>query len=166
MRVSHHHRSRRPIAGPSRHRGATILETALVLPIFFTFILGFIDIGMGVLQTSQASSGAADGARRGIVSLGSGEDLTTADRDAIRAEVRARLAGQGVDTISIECVNDTGTVAACGAAKFIRVQVSWQFRPVSFVGAALPVQSITGTAKMAIVRQPAPASTTTTAPTP
>ncbi len=163
MRLSHHATAdRRPVR--TRQSGATLVEAAFVLPLFFMFVLGFIDLGMGVFQTSQASSAAADGARRGIVSLRDGENLTVADEDAIRSEVRKRLVGQQVDSITIGCVTDTGSAASCTTAKFVRVTVSWQFRPVSFVGAALPVQSISGTAKMAIVRQPTPATPTPSGP--
>lgn len=157
MRLAHRRRQSAP-ARSSRQQGATIVEAALVLPIFFTLVLGFIDIGLGVFQTSQATSAAADGARVGIVRLGTGEGLTADDREAIEDAVHGRLAGQDVDEIDIGCVNGAGGIASCTTAGFIKVTVSWPFEPLSFVGHALPVQSIEGSSTLAIARQPTPAA--------
>jgi Flp pilus assembly protein TadG len=151
-----------------RSRGATILEAAFAIPIFLTMLLGFIDLGLGVFQTAQATSAAADGARTGIVNQTNADVVGSPARLAIEASVRARLVGQTVDAITVECVDETAVVVTCQNADpetdRLKVTVKWRFRPISLVGNALPVQDITGSATMGLVRQPVVAATSTTLP--
>ncbi len=140
-----------------RHRGVTIVETAIVLPLFLTMVFGFIDVGLAVFQTSQATSAAADGARAGIL-----WEPDSPQEAAIEDAVRGRLVGQDVGSIDITCLTETGTAIACAGVNpdsgFVRVEVSWPYEPLSFVGAAFPDQDISGTATMAIIRQPSSSS--------
>lgn len=157
MRLSHW--SPHVSAGPGPHcqRGVTIVEAAFVLPVFFMMVLGFIDVGFGVFQTSQATGAAADGARAGIL----WED-DSPDEEAIEEAVHGRLAGQDVEDIDITCLASDRTEVTCPSVDadtgFLRVEVSWPYTPLSFVGAAFPDQDITGSATMALVRQPTSSS--------
>lgn len=147
----------------SRQRGATIVEAAFAIPIFILMLLGLVDIGLGVFQTSQATSGASDGARVAIVWPPSPTNLD-AHFDKIRAAVRGRLAGQSIpdSDIMITCSTPNDTAISCTSPTLnpqrdrVKVTVRWRWRPVLFVGAALPVQDIKGTTTMAIVSQPKP----------
>lgn len=56
-----------------QRRGATIVETAVVLPIFFTLIFAFIEFGHCFMSIHAMNSAARRAARVGV-----GEDATTA----------------------------------------------------------------------------------------
>jgi Flp pilus assembly protein TadG len=51
----------------SNRRGATLVEAAIVLPVFLTIIIGMIDLGMGVFQANMLSEAARQGARKAVV---------------------------------------------------------------------------------------------------
>ena len=163
MRVAHG----RDVATSRRHRrregGVALVEAAIALPIFFTMVLGVVDIGLAVLQTSQATSAAADGARVGILDHTQADVVGSDDHDAIVEAVEGRLVGQDVDEISVTCLTSsaasggthaTGCASADPDTDFLRVEVTWTFQPVSFIGHGLPIRDIEGTATMGIVRQP------------
>ncbi len=46
-----------------RHRGATAVEAALVLPVGFMFIIGMVVLGLGIYRYQQVASLAREGAR-------------------------------------------------------------------------------------------------------
>jgi Flp pilus assembly protein TadG len=50
-----------------RRRAGTILEAALVLPVFLTIVLGMIDVGIAVFRNNTLSQAARHGARQAIV---------------------------------------------------------------------------------------------------
>lgn len=152
-------------AGGRSERGTTIVEAAFAIPIFFLVLLGLVDIGLGVLQTSQATSGASDGARVAVVWP---TDPTALDAhfEKVRAAVRGRLVGQTIpdSDITITCSTPDATPISCTSSALnpqrdrVKVTVRWRWKPVSFVGGALPVQDITGNTTMAILSQPRPAT--------
>jgi TadE-like protein len=51
----------------SRRRGASILESAITLPVFLALILGTIDVGMGVFRQHTITDAARSAARIAIV---------------------------------------------------------------------------------------------------
>lgn len=57
----------------NQRRGTTIVETAVVLPIFFTLIFAFIEFGHCFMSIHAMNSAARRAARVGV-----GEDATTA----------------------------------------------------------------------------------------
>src|SRR5581483_9309673 len=151
-----------------RERGAAVLEAALVLPVFLTAVLGLVDIGYAVFQTSQATSAARDGARAGILAFTSADVAGSTDNAKIQSQVRERLPGQNVESITVTCLSGhTGTTTiSCASATpdtdRIRVVVTWTYRPLTPAGAAVGPISITGTATMGIVGAPVTPGTTTT----
>ena len=56
----------------TKRRGSTLVETAVVLPVFFTFLFGFIEFGHCYMTIHTLSSAARRAARMGV-----GEDVTT-----------------------------------------------------------------------------------------
>lgn len=156
-----------PVAEPGE-RAAALLEVAVTLPVLLLAILGFVDLGMAVFQSSQASSAAADGARAGIIRFERADVLNSADRLAIEGAVRAKLVGQEVETITVACVDRSDATVSCAAADpevdRLRVTVSWTFRPLSPMGHAIPAKVLTGRATMSLIDQPAGMTTTTTVP--
>lgn len=172
--IAHRHRTATvaAAAGPPE-RGATLVEAAVALPIFLLLLLGMADVGRGVFQTSQATSGAADGARRAIV-IDAFPDVTNCAGDptyqAIIAEVQARIPGRDLDCGEVDaaCVTASGSVIDCHLADprlhRVRVQVAWDWEPVSPFGHIAPIDRIQGRATMRYVVQPRPPVTTTSVP--
>ena len=165
--LSHVPRGAPTLGRRPQERAAALLEVAFTLPILLVSILGFVDLGMAVFQSSQASSAAADGARVGIIRHEQADVANSSDRVAIESAVRARLVGQEVDAITVECIGPTDTTVACTLADpevdRLRVTVSWRFQPVSPVGQAALARILTGRATMSLVDQPEGMTTSTTA---
>ena len=143
-----------------------MVETAFILLLFISFIFGLLDFGFGILQVSQATSGARDGARVGILNykaaagdLYASTPAAGSDQDKIKKAIVARLAGQKVTSAVVSCQDSAGVaLASCATATpdvdKIRVVVTWDYRPLTFVGAFVGTRSITGTATMTIVGLP------------
>jgi len=152
---------------PSRRarsqRGVTIVEAAFALPIFFVLLLGLTDIGLGVFQTSQATSAATDGARVGIVWPADSASLQS-HYSQIRAAVRGRLVGQTIpdSDIVITCKTVANVTIDCSSTALnplrdrVQVTVKWRWKPISYIGNALPIQDIQGDTTMALISQPRP----------
>jgi Flp pilus assembly protein TadG len=140
----------RPEGRPARsdERAATLVEVAFALPVLMVALLGFVDLGLAVFQSSQASSAAADGARVGILRHEKADVAGSVDRTAIEAAVRSKLVGQKVDSIAVACVDPTNATVICAGADpevdRLRVTVSWTFRPLSPMGHAIPDKVLTG----------------------
>lgn len=138
-----------------------MIEAAFAVPIFFLLLLGLVDIGLGVFQSSQATSASADGARVAIVWPTNSADLSD-HYAAIRRAVRGRLVGQTVSDSDIAIVCKTAAAATidCGSSLLnplrdrVQVTVRWRWKPVSLIGMALPVQDIKGDTTMALMSQP------------
>ncbi|MCU1499403.1 MAG: hypothetical protein JWM47_3356 [Acidimicrobiales bacterium] len=135
-----------------------MLEAAIVLPIFFLLILGLIDIGMAVFQSSEATSAAGDGARVALLHYARADVANSSDAQAISQAIHKRLTGQTINSLTVSCTTAAGASVACSAAQpgtdKVQVQVSWQFHAVSFVGAALGTKNITGSVTAVIVGAP------------
>ena len=58
----------------TRRRGATLLEAAIIIPVFLLFVLGTVDVGLAVLRYNILSQGARQGARTAMVH---GENATS-----------------------------------------------------------------------------------------
>src|SRR5204863_981995 len=86
----------------------------------------------------------------------------------VATEVNERLAGQRVQSITVNCLSgQTGsTTIACADASpdvdRIRVVVRWTYVPLTPAGAAVGTITISGTATMGIVGAPVPPGATTT----
>jgi Flp pilus assembly protein TadG len=152
------HISAAPPASRSPERGVALVEAAFAIPIFLLMLLGFLDLGTAALQTSQATSGAADGARTAIVAHARADVVGSPNRIAIERSVRSHLVGQQVDEITVTCLTSDIVAVSCAAADpdtaRIRVTVSWRYQPLSPFGKALASQTVKGSATMAIIRQP------------
>lgn len=167
--MSFAHTRRSPVCRRRGSHGITLVEAAFALPVFMGFLMALVDLGGAVLQTSQASSAAADGARAGIVVA----DLTGAEtsgvaHERIVAAVKGRLVGAPADNVdvTITCLDASGVTYTCGNEGTerdrarIRVHVSWSWEPVSFVGHGLPITNITASATMGLVALPTGLPTT------
>ncbi len=96
-----------------RRKGATLVEAALVLPVFLMLIVGMIDLGLGVLQAHVLSTAARQAARQAIVrgglasglgSWGPGEygPVSLADSGAIAQAIRSYVPGIDPSTVTVD----------------------------------------------------------------
>ena len=78
----HHLRRTRQVR--AARRGTTLVEFAMVLPVFFTFVFGIVEYGRLQLATNMLKTACRNGAR-----LGSTESVTTADAKTRVEEILA-----------------------------------------------------------------------------
>jgi Flp pilus assembly protein TadG len=79
-----------------RRRGSALVETAVVLPVFFTFIFAFIEFGHCFMTIHTLNSAARRAARLGV-----GEDVTSAQvsgmaHSILNSAIDADLAGVNI----------------------------------------------------------------------
>ncbi len=154
------------MSAPPRHpaceHGAVLLEVALVVPLLLLLVLGALDMGLWVFETTQAASGARDGARVGMLSYAQADVAGSDDAVAVRQAVEKRL---GVRTLSVDvqCVDPGDTTplpGGCADANLtipsrIDVRVSWQRTPLSFVTEPFGVTRVVSSrAQMSISGRP------------
>jgi len=89
----------------SLHRGQTLVEFALILPIFIFLLVVIFDFGRAVYYYSTIHNAAREGARYGVI------HPSTADYPDIEARARNYAIGLGVSDITV-------TVAA-GVPEFV-----------------------------------------------
>lgn len=88
----------------------TTVEFAVVVPVFFLFVFGIIEIGRGLMVTHLLTNAARAGCREGVL-----EKKSTAD---ITAAVNAVLNGQGLSGTSISVtVNDKSADASTAVSQ-------------------------------------------------
>ncbi len=147
-------------------RGATLVEAAVALPLLVLFVLGMVDMGLWTFQSTQASSGARDGARAGILRYQQADIPTSADAVAIRRAIERRIGAQPFGaplTVQVRCVTagqSLPVTGGCAAASVLNrdrleVTVSWLRRSLSFV--TLPFgtsQTVRGKTAMVILGRP------------
>ena len=95
-----------------RSRGQALVETALVLPIFFLLVFGLIDIGRAVFIYNSLAEGSREGARYGSVQARSFND---ASRQQIEDYVVDELlVGVPSPTVTADC-NPRSGLSGCTA---------------------------------------------------
>ncbi|MBI2705980.1 MAG: pilus assembly protein [Actinobacteria bacterium] len=129
--------------------GAAVVEAAFAMPLVLSLVMALIDFGFVELKTSQLSSAARDGARKGIVtsyttaagsvSGGAACPSTSSDFASICTAARSRLAGTSLDSITVQCRQGISTTPmACGSAvrgvDSIYVSVSLTHSPLTIIG--------------------------------
>lgn len=142
-------------------RGVTVVEAAFVVPLLFLFLLGVMDIGLWEYQNSQASSGARDGARVGILYYASADTTGQANNTKIVNAVKARIGGR-IPTVTVTCMGPTTTTAKpCDStinvdSDRIKVDVTWTRPPLSFVSkiGGTSTQTVHASATMQILGIP------------
>ncbi len=74
-----------------RRKGATMVETAVVLPIFFTFLFGFIEFGHVFMTIHTLNSAARRAARLGIGDQTTTDQVETLAHDILDSAIDADL---------------------------------------------------------------------------
>lgn len=120
--------------------GTHLVEFALVIPVFFLFVFGLIEIGRGMMVGSLVTNAARTGCRIGIV-----PGKTTSD---VTAAVDGILQRQGISgyTTTVEVNGEKAKdVSAASSADTIRVTVSVPWANTSWLpGLSFIAGNVTG----------------------
>ena len=89
---------RRLRRGRATSRGQSLVEFALVFPLFILLVAGMIDFGMGLYSYMTINNATRDAARLGAT-------MCTANpcAGAVKARVTAAVGGLGIDTPVVTC---------------------------------------------------------------
>jgi hypothetical protein len=159
-----------PPRAAGAERGATVVEMALVFPLFVGMIMALVHFGLVEASDSSASNGAREGARVGIFEYLEADVPGSPSYAAIEAAAKRQLGGLvRSPSVAVRCQRPAGSgfsQVACGSGivlgrDLIEVTVTWS--SVSPFGAG----SRTEHARMVIVGSPdlteiVPPTTTTT----
>jgi Flp pilus assembly protein TadG len=124
-----HRRTSPRIGFRGRHEGQSLVEFAVVLPVFLLILAGILDFGLGLYSQMTVINAAREGARLGVVEPGNITDIN--DRvDAMTAGLdKSRL------TVTITCERPTGptTFGSCSSPQWqsndaVRVQVDYSYK--------------------------------------
>jgi Flp pilus assembly protein TadG len=105
-----------PKPSPSRRRsdrgrGQSLVEFALVVPLFLLLVAGMIDFGLGLNASITVTNAAREGARLGVVTK-----LTTLESDfttAVTTRVQSMLTGLASGaTITVTCLRPAASSPA------------------------------------------------------
>jgi Flp pilus assembly protein TadG len=140
-------RKRSP-AGRSRSVGQSLVEFALVFPLFILLLAGMIDFGMGLYSYMTIINAARDGARLGATACGA-----LACSDPVTARVTAAAGGLEPDVAvvcvsassssEVACVPKTPTEDGVVKGDSVTVTASYTYRmlwPLTF-GTEIPMSS-------------------------
>jgi Flp pilus assembly protein TadG len=118
----------RRIGARRRREGQSLVEFAVVLPIFLLLLAGLVDFGIGLYSQMTIINAAREGARLGIVELGvPGVDVAAA-KGHITDKVAEAASGLDTDT-TITCV------PTCASGNALVVQVDYPYKmlwPLAF----------------------------------
>lgn len=116
-----------------RTRGQSLVEFALVIPIFLMMLFAVIDMGRLVYINNALAQGAREGARWGSVQ---DRSLSAAGRTAVESQAANSLAAVPNPVVRVTCID--GVTAAedatiCGKGDVLVVKISSQvtmFTPI------------------------------------
>lgn len=124
-----------------RSRGQSLVEFAIILPVFLVIAYGIIDFGLAFDASIGVSNAAREGARQGAV-----QPNTTAIDNRVRA-VAGRLNNSNM-TITVTCKTSGGAAcpggisgATTGGSIVVRVDYQYSMMtPIAF-GSRIPLSS-------------------------
>jgi hypothetical protein len=99
-------RNIRPTRPVRARRGQTLVEFALILPVFLLILMGILDLGRAVYYSSTLSNVARETARDGIV------DQTCANLNAMAAQRAVGMTNVAVDIEWLD-TGDEAFIADC-----------------------------------------------------
>jgi len=138
-------------------RGQSLVEFALVLPVFFLLLFGVLDLGRGVLAFNSVSNSAREGARTAIVD----QTVSAINARAIRTSTGAGLSSGDI-RIAFRRSNDpTNTSNVCspatvGCVAVVTVRTLFQ-AATPLIGNIVGPLCLQSTTMMAIEAVPIPA---------
>jgi len=139
-------RSAAVVCGRRRRRGATIVQTALVLNVCLMFLLGLFDFSRVVMLRQLVTNAAREGCRYAVV------NTSTATTAQVQSYVTSYLCGQPINSLAINVyeVNPTtganiGTWTNAGLSTSIAVQITGTINTMtptfSLLPSSLPIQA-------------------------
>lgn len=143
----------------SKRSGATLVETAIVLSVFITLVLGMVDLGYGVFKQHVLSQAARQLARKAVVrgqlaqrlnAWGPDEiDLTADSEHEVISSISNQLVGWKLNEVNVRVSwPDGGNDFRNGDR--IHVDISAPFRPVMTFILGNPSINLRGTSTMHI----------------
>jgi Flp pilus assembly protein TadG len=154
MRTDARHLPRRlarPRAGTARGRqgGQSLVEFALVFPVFALLLFAVVDIGRLVYVHNAIAEGAREGARWGSVNSRS---YDAASRTQIGVHAADMLAAVPAPVVTVTCADGNGAArATCISNNFLTVRITTTvdlFTPL--IGQILGTQTYTSTAQVVV----------------
>ena len=117
----------------SRQRGQTLVEFALIIPIFLLLTVGFLDLGRAVYYYSAIHNAAREGARYGVVlETDSDGNFTAGQRIEIKTRARDKAVAVGVTLADVDAYDPASFPATPGRnVDIIRVCVNFEFSPIT-----------------------------------
>jgi len=119
-------------------RGQSLVEFAVVFPVFILLLAGMVDFGLGLYANVTIINAAREGARLGVT-------LQPMDPNTIDARVRAMSTGLNTNdpplTVTTTCVGPCSPAYSSGDT--VKVQVDYLYRmiwPLTF-GTQIPLSS-------------------------
>lgn len=120
---------------PQRWSAQSIVEFALVLPIFLMMTLGVVEIGRLVFTNHQVSNAAREGARYAVAHGAKSDPV--ADQAAVQSYIKEKVTGLKADQLNVEArwPGDLSASADCPSGSKnpgcpVHVTVSYQFQPI------------------------------------
>ena len=142
-----------PSRGAARRRGATIVETALVIGLLFLVLFGIYEYGRLLMVQNLAEHAAREGAREAVVQFTADRSQAELDASADRvcAAVRRAMGSQAsqiedfrIDVVRADPVTgaDAGPWYAARYGEPIAVRVTGTYRPAVrfFMPETVPVR--------------------------
>lgn len=116
-----------------QQRGQTLVEMALVLPVFLLFVMGIFDLGRAVLLGNTVAEAARQGARYAVVN--------PADCTGIKTAVTNALAGVAQVAPSAVTINEASGI---DTGDPVTVSVTTTFTPITpLIAQAMKASSVT-----------------------
>lgn len=104
-----------------RARGQSLVEFALVFPLFIVLLFGLIDLGRLAYINNAIAEAAREGARWGTVQ---GRSVSAADRANVAAKTRSLMAAVPDPTVTVTCEDVRGTArSTCTKDNILVVRV-------------------------------------------
>jgi len=110
-----------------RGRGQSLVEFAVVLPVFLLILAGLLDFGLGLYSQMTIINAAREGARLGVVD--------PSNVAGINSRVQAMAAGLDLSqlTVSTTCLDPGNAVKACSSTATgdsVKVKVDYTYRMI------------------------------------
>jgi hypothetical protein len=134
--------SDRDACGRRHQRGQSLVEFAVVIPLFLLILAAVVDFGMGLSASITISNAAREGARLGIV-----------DPSPATIEGRVRAVASNLDdsalTVTSTCLTPSGSSwVACGGTPWqpgdsmiVRAEYSYHMIWPLFFGTVIPIST-------------------------
>ena len=115
------------------HPGQSLVEFALILPLFVLFIIGIFELGRAFFSFIAITNAAREGAR--VVTFWPGNTTIPNVRTAVNTEITNSpvVDVSNIDSIVIACgnpitvVNSDAALRACPSGLPVRVRVTYEF---------------------------------------